>query len=494
MALRNCALLAFAALTGGADAQIPTPDVSKPTPLTVSVWDRQRVNATQYFAATPNEAVYGHVDSLLRIALQQRIKRIDWTLELSQNSELWLPNDAVSPVSAQGQLGLGGTYYASNGNNRFPAAASFKQGWIRYHFSGESSTIRLGRFEFSDGMELKPADKSLQWLLANRISQRLIGPFGFSNGQRSFDGIDVHVSKSNWDVTAMGSRVVQGVFNMNANAEINTDVQYLAYSRYLAKRQVILRTFAIGFHDGRTGLLKPDNRPQAVRQLDRNNIRFGTYGASLIAAVPVSKSVKLDGLFWGVLQSGRWGVQNHRAGAVALEGGVQFTSVKSAPWLRGGFFRSTGDNNPNDNTHNTFTPVLPTPRNYARFPFFNTMNQKEAYLQLLDKPTPKLDVRTDLHFLGLTSNQDFLYQGGGTLDSRNFGYPARPANGHNSLATLYDISADYQLTPRLALTGYYAAVWGKSVIQAIYPTHSNAQYGFMELNYKFSAPLTKHKP
>ncbi len=65
-----------------------------------------------------------------------------------------LPDNAVSTVAAQGQLGLGGTYYASNGNNTEPAAAFLKQGYVRYR--GEGSSLRLGRFEFFDGMETKP--------------------------------------------------------------------------------------------------------------------------------------------------------------------------------------------------------------------------------------------------------------------------------------------------------------------------------------------------
>lgn len=474
-----------------ADAQLPVVDVSKPTPVTVSVWDRQRMNTTQWFSATPNAAVYGHVDSLLRIALQQRLKRIDWAAEIAQNSELWLPGDAVSPVAAQGQLGLGGSYYSSNGNNRFPAAASFKEGWLRYHFRHDTDTLRVGRFEFADGTEMKPADPQLQWLQANRVSQRLIGSFGFSNGQRSLDGVELKVNRGQWDVTAMGARAVQGVFNMNANPELNTDVQYLAYSRFAANKKVLLRGFAIGYHDGRTGALKVDGRSQALRAADHGNIRIGTYGASAIAAVPVSKSLTVDGLFWGVLQNGRWGVQEHRAGAIALEGGVKFATVKSTPWLRGGYLRTSGDTNPNDATHGTYFQVLPTPRNYARFPFFNMMNSTEAFVQLMDKPTAKIDIRSDLHFLRMTSGKDLWYLGGGPFDRTSFGYTGRPANGFTSFAKLYDVSVDYQLTKQVVLTAYYAHVWGGDVVRAIYPADTHAQFGFLEMNYRFSAPFAR---
>ena len=451
---------------------------------------RERANATQWFSALPNPEQYGHGDSLLRIAIAQRIRRFDWQLEMSNNSELVLPTDAVSPVTAQGQLGLGGTYYAANSNNSNPAAVSFKTGFLRYHFQRDADAIRVGRIEFFDGQETTPKDKTLLWLQTNRIAQRLIGNFGFSNGQRSLDGIDAKVGGTNWNLTAMGARAVQGVFKMAGNEELNVDVQYLAYSRYVAQQHVLLRGFAIGYHDGRTGLTKTDNRTEAVRALDHKNIRIGTYGGSMIATAPVGRQ-SVDLLVWGVGQNGSWGTLSHRAGAIAVEGGFRANTIPSRPWLRGGLLRSTGDNNPTDGEHNTYFQVLPTPRNYARFPYFNMMNSQDQFVQLMDDPSSRLQLRSDLHFLQLTSSKDLWYQGGGPFDNKAFGYVGRPANGHGSFSTLYDLSADYALTKQVSLTAYYAHSFGKSVVRAIYPVETGANYGYFELQYKLSKPLTR---
>src|SRR5437588_6964767 len=163
-------------------------------PITATAYIRERTNATQWFSATPAPERYGYQDSLLRLGLQQRIGRFDYQLELGQSAEIALPSDAVSPITAQGQLGLGGTYYAANGNNQDPAAASLRSGFLRYHFRAEGDTLRLGRFEFIDGQEMTPTDKTLAWLQTNRIAHRLVGNFGFSNGQRSFDGIEGKVA------------------------------------------------------------------------------------------------------------------------------------------------------------------------------------------------------------------------------------------------------------------------------------------------------------
>ena len=489
--LISCALLGTAAVSA-AQSTTPVPPPPFTTPPIVTVLVRERTNATQWFAATPNSEQYGHQDSLLRLGLQQRISHFDYQIEVGQSAELFLPTDAVSPVAAQGQLGLGGTYYASNTNNPDPAAGSFRQGFLRYHFSGhDTNVLRLGRFEFFDGQETAPKNTTLAWLQTNRIAQRLVGNFGFSNGQRSFDGADGKINGANYNLTAMAGRATQGVYNMNANPELNVDIQYLAYTRYLAQKHLMVRGFALGYHDGRTGLTKTDNRTAAARALDHKNIRLGTYGMDAVAAIPVGKNT-VDLLFWGVLQDGNWGLLSQHSGGYAVEGGYRLNGVKTQPWLRGGALRTTGDNNNTDSVHNTFFQVLPTPRIYARFPYFNMMNSKDQFVMLIDKPTKALEIRTDLHFLQLTAPKDFWYSGGGAYDNKVFGYIGKPGNNHGSFSSLYDISADYAISKQFSLTSYYARSFGKTVVAAIYPRNRDANYGYFELDYRLQKPFA-HK-
>ena len=271
---------------------------------------------------------------------------------------------------------------------------------------------------------------------------------------------------------------------MNGNPELNVDLQYLALTRSDWKQHVLWRAFAIGYHDGRTGLTKTDNRALAVRSADHENIRVGTYGGDLLAAVPAGPG-QFDFLFWGALQNGSWGKLGDSANAAAIEGGYQLTKAPTAPWLRGGWFRSSGDNNATDGTHNTFFQILPTPRIYARLPFYNLMNSSDEFVQLMDKPTKRLALRADLHWLQLTSAHDLWYLGGGAYDNKVFGYVGRPANGASSLASVPDISADWQATKNVALNFYYAYAQGKTVVAAIYPTDRNMQYGYVEFVYRW---------
>jgi len=486
--MRNVTSVLVASLFSGSLVAQNTPAVKHEqiadSPVSMVVTDRLRTNATQWYSDPPYNTTYPYVEQLLRISIGQRVHRFDWLLEGSQNAVFDVPTTSVSPVTAQGQLGLGGTYYAANGTT-LPVAASLRQGFVRYHGSGSGKTLRLGRFEFFDGQETQPTNPTLLWLQTNRVSQRLVGNFGFSNGQRSFDGLDAHYGQKNWDLTAMAGRATQGVFNMNANPELNVDIQYLSYTRSEAHQHLLWRAFAIGYHDGRTGVAKADNRALAARQTDHKNIRIGTYGADLLASVPAGPN-SLDVLLWGLVQNGQWGLLNHSAGAAAAEAGIRFNHVATAPWVRGGFFRSTGDGSPTDNKHHTYFQLLPTPRGYARFPFYNDMNRREEFVQIMDKPTGKVDLRSDVHFLQLTSPGDLWYQGGGAFDSKVFGYSGRPSGGHTSFATVWDISSDMQLVPSVALNLYYAHSFGRSVVRADYPAGSGANFGYLELVYRRS--------
>lgn len=484
--------LAATAEPGSATA--PSTAASAPAghPVTFSIYERARNDTWKWFAAPPTSDNYSYLQSLLRLSLAQHIHHWDWQAEVEQVWVGGVPSDAVSANSAQGQLGLGGTYYAANDNNSEPVAAFFKQGFLRYSGEGDRS-IRVGRFEFFDGVETHPKDPTMLWLQNNRMQQHLIGNFGFSDALRSFDGVDAHYGSGSWDLTAFAGRADQGVFNMNGNPEINVDAQYLAFTKTAAHGRVIARAFGVGYHDGRTDVPKSDNRPAAVRSADHSNIRLGTYGGNIIATQPAGPGV-FDFIFWGAGQNGNWGKLTQSAGAATFEGGYRFTKVASTPWFRGGYWRTTGDTNNSDSTNGTFFQVLPTPRVYGRLPFYNAMNSTDAFVQLIDKPCKTWELRSDLHWLDLTSGRDLWYSGGGAFDNKVFGFTGKPANGHTSLASDLDISSDWQATKNVALNAYYGYGWGKSVVGAIYPSNKNIQLGYVEFIWRWGVGSGAGKP
>jgi hypothetical protein len=244
------------------------------------------------------------------------------------------------------------------------------------------------------------------------------------------------------------------------------------------------RLFGLGYSDYRDGVVKTDNRPLAVRTADTEHINIGTYGGHYLQTVTSSLGT-VDVLFWGALQSGSWGRLAQRSGALAAEAGWQPPVLPAIrPWLRGGFDYGSGDGNPNDSTHGTFFQVLPTPRVYARFPFFNMMNNRDAFGELVLRPAKALTIRADVHSLALANRNDLWYSGGGMFQPWTFGYTGRASNGQTGLATLFDGSADYNVNRHASIGIYYGHAAGKLVVESIYPNGKNANFGYLELTFR----------
>ena len=70
--------------------------------------------------------------------------------------------------------------------------------------------------------------------------------------------------------------------------------------------------------------------------------------------------------------------------------------------------------------------MLPTPRNYARFPLYNLMNIRDAFGELLFRPVKAILIRDDFHNLALANPNDLWYSGGGMFQPWTFGYTAAP--------------------------------------------------------------------
>lgn len=467
-------------------APITTPAPMKIGSIVVSGSLRLRAESWDWFETNQADNAYTFGAATLRLALSRQKENYEWLVEAQAPVLMGVPDRAIAPAP-QGQLGLGGAYFAASG--RQDASLILKQGFVRFKnlFGDRASSLKLGRFEFNDGLETLPADAQLATVKRDHISQRLIGAFGFTHVGRSFDGAHYIRNFKAGNLTFVGARPTEGVFQLNGNDELAVDLWYTAFTkpRKYKTAESEWRVFALHYHDGRR-TLKTDNRPQAVRAADLENIRTTTLGGHYIAAAKAGKG-KVDVLFWGATQFGDFGRLSHRAGAAAAEAGYGF-ATKWKPWIRGGYFRSSGDDNPDDGSYGTFFQVLPTPRIYARTPFFNAMNNEDVFGQVRLKPHAKLSLRFDAHHLRLSNARDLWYAGGGAFQKRSFGFMGRPSQGKRTLGWLFDASADFALTSRTTMTVYYAGVRGGDVQSAIYPmggVHPGARFAYFELTQKF---------
>jgi hypothetical protein len=481
----NIAAAPSSAATPQSSAPASAPAKHKLGPFNVSLDWRTRAEGWNWFEGDAGVSGYGLWHSLLRVGIGQSGEHFDWMLEGEQPSLLGLPDDAVV-AAPQGQLGMGGTYYASNNNHVNTANGFVKQAFVNFRHLGPAS-LKLGRFEYVDGAEVKPSDPVLATVVQTRVANRLISNFGFSAVQRAFDGAQFTLSSGPNNLTFLGARPTAGVFQVKGMDELDVDIYSGTYTRSVGTRQHAgqLRIFATGYLDHRTRVLKTDNRPQAVRAADLGKIQIATYGIDYAHVYSAAHAGKFDFVVWGALQNGSWGDQAQHAAAFVGEGGWQPPVRFLKPWVSAGYSYGSGDGDPNNSRHSTFFQLLPTPRPYARFPFYNMMNNEDFYGTLNLRPAARLSLRSEVHALRLASASDLWYLGGGAFQPKTFGYTGRPSNGSRSLANVLDLSADYQVTRSFSTTLYYGHAWGKRVIAAIYPKDVNGQFFYLETNFHF---------
>ena len=483
--LTFCSLIGYSISVAFAQSTAPQP--LQIGDITVAGSLRTRVESWDWFQGNANND-YTFPGSIARLSLSESTRVLDWQVEFAVPFLLGLPDDAIA-AGAQGQLGMGASYFAANHKQTNAGMVFAKQGFIRFKKLGgmEGQSLRLGRMEFIDGTEVAPKDGTLAALKRDRIVHRLLGNFGFSDVGRSFDGAQFTRNGSKLNLTLFGGRPTRGVFQVDGWGEIQINVYYGALTGQFGGKHSAgeWRVFGLGYQDLRDGVLKTDNRPAPVRTADTGHINIGTFGGHYIQTVDTGAG-RFDALAWVALQAGSWGTLKQRSGALAAEGGWQPRILPQLkPWLRAGYNYGSGDKNAADSTHGTFFQVLPTPRIYARFPFFNMMNNRDVFGELVLRPVKKVTIRSDIHSLRLANRNDLWYSGGGAFQPWTFGYTGRTSNGQLGLATLCDVSADYAVNAHVAIGTYYGHAAGKLVMQSIYPLGKNANLGFLEMTFKF---------
>jgi len=447
---------------------------------------RLRGEGVDYFrppaGAAPEDANrYAFLGSQLRAGVLVTWPHVQLVLEAQDTRLFGVPADASLPAPF-GNLGPGAIYFAHTPETN-QGAIFLKQGVLTFTHGGLSAGA--GRFEYSDGLETVPSDPSLAWIKRARVAERLVGPFGYTHVTRSFDGLRVAYDRPRWNATALMTRPTHGGFEVEANRDFGeVDLAGLALTaKPFVQKPADVRFFYLYYRDRRPDPVKVDNRPLSVRQLDREPIRVHSVGGHAATVAPAGPG-SVDALVWGVRQSGSWGRLDHRAWAFALETGYQLGALRGKPWLRLGWNRSSGDDDPLDGTHGTFVQIIPTPRPYAQFPFYNLMNGDDRFVQLLlFRAADRVSLRADLHWLRLRDGADLWYAGGGATNDRAFGFSGVPARGGRDLARLLDLGLTARLHPKLIAYAYFGRAFGGDVVARTF-AGADASYGYLELTFR----------
>jgi hypothetical protein len=462
-------------------------------PVTLSAIEQNREEVWSWFnpgliKGRNYDNQYNFMGSWIRVGAGYQLDGIKGFAELMSPYFLNLPDNAIAPAP-QGNLGLGANYYQPHGNPD-DASVFLKQAFVEFRGKPvRDFDFKGGRFEFFDGSEYLPPDddQELLWLVKNRIAQRLIANFQFSDVMRSFDGAIAAYGNSKWQATAMYGVPTKGVFDLNGMNELrDIDVAYGSVNAgpglFASKLwgSSLLRLFYIFYDDGR-GLTLVDNRSTTGKP-DTGSLSIDTVGADYVRKQPAGPGIA-DLVLWTAGQFGKWGVQRQQAYAAVAEIGYRLEKAAWSPWLRLGYTVGSGDGSSSNSTHSTFFQILPTPRIYAFFPFFNMMNIDDAMGQLILSPRPDMEIQASAHGLWLDSAADLWYSGGGAYDNRYFGYTGRPSFGHSYLATLTDCQFTWQFSRHLAIELYYGHAFGGNVIGAIYPSGREGNFGFVQTTW-----------
>ena len=437
-------------------------------------------------AQTNDNNDYGYPFTRTRVGFSLSLPGVRAYVQ-AQDTHMWgLPDDAISAPPA-GPLGIGAVYYA-HGHSQDYHSTIIRQAFLDFPkvFIHGLST-RMGRFDYLDGMEVTYKNPKINWLKRMRVSERLIGPFGWSSFCRSFDGIQFAYDHTSFNLNSTLTHPTQGGFENNAQKTIKdidlfTVTSTFKYNQWLPNTEGRLFYF---YYDDDRDIAKADNTP-AGSDLNDGDIKIHTLGIHFLGTAKMGTGIA-DALFWGAFQTGEWGTLDHNAWAVDIEAGYQFCQIPWTPWIRAGYFVSSGDDNPSDGDHGTFFQLLPTTRKYALFPFYNMMNNEDLFLQAILKPTPKMVIRTDLHALRLHEENDRWYMGAGATreDGHIFGYIGRQSFGDSDLATVLEVTTIYKFSEHFSGTFYYGHAFGGNVIENVYSEDKDGDYFFLELKVRF---------
>jgi Alginate export len=463
-----CALLMAVSMPPSASAQAAAPESgSQPAPATTwTLRDTTRTESWSFFEPVPGPSA-GNPDYTFvanRLFASVRHARRSWEISgaLQYVQFGGLPDDAIGP----GALGTGALYW-DHSHDTTSSQVYLKSLQLRL-MPAKGVSIALGRMGYTSGAEIPSGTPAIEAVKRQRLDSRVFGEFEWSLYQRAFDGARVDVDRKAWHVTGAVFLPTQGGFEEAANVTIRDIV--LASATVGIKPAVLgghteVQVFGYDYDDTRPVQARPDNHGLPASAVPGVDVHLFTYGGSLVGVYPRGPG-EVDVLAWSAGQAGHWFDEDHRAFAVAFEGGYRFTNAPWKPWVRGGIDYYSGDRDANDGTHETFVPPLPTIRRYSLSASYATMNLRDAFVQAYLKPHSRVSARVDLHRLDLAQAADRWYGGSGATQARGtyFGYSGRASQGATGLGTVLEGSTDVTISKYWSVNGYLGTIAGGPVI------------------------------
>src|SRR3989338_1324224 len=198
--------------------------------------NRFRWHSWNYFESEPFDNAYNYFANQLRLGsrLENSILKAHAAWQYAQT---WLLPSGTSAGAGSGSL------YFSNGTAQNETHGTYLK-YAEIHskdVTGLGITVGGGRMDYSSGNRYvtgsgkgvskedtgSPITKKIQWLKSTRITERMIGGFGWSEYQRSFDGGTVVFDQEKFNLQFAAMNPTQGGFDENAGHTLY-DIDLLA--------------------------------------------------------------------------------------------------------------------------------------------------------------------------------------------------------------------------------------------------------------------------
>jgi hypothetical protein len=393
-----------------------------------------RVESWSFFepVTDPADHAYTMLSNRARLGIRVDARRVAFEGSFQYAQLVGLPNQGFGP----GPLGPGALYFAAAGA---PEAYQlyFRSMSMRLKDVAPDLSIEFGRMSYQSG-ERTP------------FAGRLIGTVEWTPFERAFDGLRVDYIRPSWRMHGSFVMPTQGAFEESASPTIGK-VQ-LATAGAGTDRLAI---FVHNYRDTRAVSARPDNTGIAADAVD---INLQTIGGS----------VSVRGLqAWGAVQRGRWYGDAHRAWSGSIDSGYEWGSATWRPAVRAGVMYATGDPDPNDRSHGTFFPMVPTTRPDILAGTFAQMNVRDFYGTVTIRPHRQWQLAGDVHYLSLAERQDRWYSGTGAtaFAGEYFGYSSRRSTLRESLGTMVQVSATSVVNTCWTLKASAAFMRGGDVVR-----------------------------
>lgn len=382
-------------------------------------------------------------------------------------------------------FGPGMLYYTASDENTSPGNFQFVEAYI--HLKNlRGFYLKGGRMGFKDGGQVVYTDSpKLNWVINNRLAERLIGNWDWTLIGRRYDGGNGGWTNEMFDINIMGANVTFGGFDIEDGYWKDLDTVGVFGGAFTVKEGVLVENTQFQLFN----YFYFDNRDPAIT-LAGNDLKINTTGVSIVGAYPMGAG-ELDTMLWLAFQLGDFGLEDQRALAFIAELGYQFTLTPWEPWLRFGIAYASGDRDPDDSNNGTFFNMVPT--NHKWYGYADTQafsNIIDLYNQILLKPHKKVLLGLEGHFFWLASDDEVWIGGSGPFNDSVFGYSFRnPTPGNNIESFLggeIDITLSFDAYKYLVLQAGYSHYFGADGVEAIFDAENQLDWFYAQATIPIS--------